>query len=90
MRDTIENLDRAIAILRKIQTNGKLDSFDEEEDDITVGILNEAMIMQIIDIISTMKKQAEATVQGQRLKNEADLKALVTKAGQTPDDETIV
>jgi len=34
------------------------------------------MILQIIDILSTMKKQAEATVQGQRLKNEADLKAL--------------
>ena len=76
MRETIENLDRAIAILRKIQTNGKLDSFDEEEDDITVGILNEAMILQIIDILSTMKNEAEATVEGQRLKNEADLKAL--------------
>ena len=90
MRETIEDLDRAIAILRKVRTNGKLDSFDADEDDITVGILNEAMILQIIDILSTMKKQAEATVQGQRLKNEADLKALVTKAGQTPDDETIL
>ena len=74
MRETIEDLDRAIAILRKVRTNGKLDSFDADEDDITVGILNEAMILQIIDILSTMKKQAEATVQGQRLKNEADLK----------------
>ena len=90
MRETIENLDKAIAILRKIQTNGKLDSFDEEEDDIPVGILNEAMILQIIDILSTMKKQAEATVQGQRLKNETDLKALTARAGQTPDDETIL
>ena len=90
MRDTIENLDRAIAILRKIQTNGKLDSFDADEDDITVGILNEAMILQIIDILSTMKKQAEATVQGQRLKNEADLKALTARAGQNTSDETIV
>ena len=90
MRETIENLDRAIAILRKIQTNGKLDSFDEDEDDITVGILNEAMILQIIDILSTMKKQAEATVEGQQLKNEEELKALVTRAGQTPDDETIL
>jgi hypothetical protein len=90
MRDTIENLDRAIAILRKIQTNGKLDSFDEDEDDITVGILNEAMILQIIDILSTMKKQAEATVEGQRRQNEEELKALVTRAGQTPRDETIL
>jgi len=90
MRETIEDLDRAIAILRKVRTNGKLDSFDEEEDDIPVGILNEAMILQIIDILSTMKKQAEATVQGQRLKNETDLKALTARAGQTPDDETIL
>jgi len=90
MRETIEDLDRAIAILRKVRTNGKLDSFDADEDDITVGILNEAMILQIIDILSTMKKQAEATVQGQRLKNETDLKALTARAGQTPDDETIL
>ena len=90
MRETMEDLDKAIAILRKIQTNGKLDSFDEDEDDITVGILNEAMILQIIDILSTMKKQAEATVEGQQLKNEEELKALVTKAGQKPNDETIV
>jgi hypothetical protein len=90
MRETMEDLDKAIAILRKIQTNGKLDSFDEDEDDITVGILNEAMILQIIDILSTMKKQAEATVEGQRLKNEADLKALVTKAGQNTNDATIL
>jgi hypothetical protein len=90
MRETMEDLDKAIAILRKIQTNGKLDSFDEDEDDITVGILNEAMILQIIDILSTMKKQAEATVDGQLLKNEEELKALVTKAGQNTNDETIL
>jgi CII-binding regulator of phage lambda lysogenization HflD len=75
MRDTIEDLDKAIAILRKIQTNGKVDS---------------SGLSQVIHSLSTMKNEAEATVEGQRRQNEEELKALVTRAGQTPNDETIL
>ena len=75
MRGTIEDLDRAIAILRKAHTNGKLDS---------------DTLSQIIHSLSTMKKQAEATVDGQRRQNEEELKALVTRAGQNTRDETIL
>jgi hypothetical protein len=77
MRDTIEDLDKAIAILRKVKTNGKLDYMSDT-------------LSQVIYSLSTMKREAEATVEGQRLKNEEELKALVTKAGQTHDDEPIV
>ena len=75
MRDTIEDLDRAIAILRKVKTNGKVDS---------------SGLSQVIHSLSTMKNEAEATVDGQQLKNEEELKALTARAGQTPDDGTIV
>ena len=77
MRDTIEDLDRAVALLRKVKTNGKLDYMSDT-------------LSQVIYSLSTMKREAEATVDGQRLKNEADLKALVTKAGQNTNDETIL
>jgi hypothetical protein len=77
MRDTIENLDRAVALLRKVKTNGKLDYMSDT-------------LSQVIYSLSTMKREAEATVEGQRRQNEEELKALVTRAGQTPNDETIL
>ena len=83
MRETIENLDKAIAILRKIQTNGKVDS---------------SGLSQVIHSLSTLKKQAQGTIEGQLLKNKAEVEALIEKrdalyaawAGQTPNDETIL